>query len=120
MTVPKLTLNQQLESLARAIAVQQRELDDHYRQDLEQFQAVCALAQGAPLQSLLRALAPSRLVTTEATLDTRMFVSFEQASELRVRLATLGLQKRYERTTQAQLRLQCSLTVRPRSPHADT
>ena len=120
MPVPKLTLNRQLESLAVAIVEQQRALDDRYREDLREFRKVCEHAHGTRLQSILRTVAPVRLVTTEATLETRMFVSFEQASALRVRLATLGLQKRYERTTQAHLQLRCSLTISPRSQRSDT
>jgi hypothetical protein len=113
MTVPKLTLDRQLASLVSAVADQQRELDDHYRQELRDFLPVWEQIRAAGLDALGRMVAPARFVATSIDIDVRLFVSHAQASELQVRLATLGLQKRYAVTTQSQLQLQCTLTARP-------
>jgi hypothetical protein len=120
MSAPKLTLTRQLSSLVSAVAGQQRELDDDYRQDVRDFLPVWQLLRTSGLDALGRAIAPARLVATSAYVDVRLFVSHEEASALQVRLATLGLQKRYARTTQAHLHLQCTLTVRPPVPGART
>jgi hypothetical protein len=120
MSAQKLTLTRQLSSLVSAVAGQQRVLDDDYRQSVRDFLPVWHVLRASGLDALGRAIAPARLVATSACVDVRLFVSHDESSELRVRLATLGLQKRYARTTQAHLQLQCTLTVRPPVPDART
>jgi hypothetical protein len=118
MIAAKLTLNAQLVSLVSAVVAQQYALDADYRQALREFRPVWRLAQDAGLDAVARAVMPSRLVATEATIECGLFVMYERASGLRVSIAGLGLQKRYARTTQAHLQLRCSLTAPPRSPRA--
>jgi len=119
MSVQKLTLDQQLQCLVVSIAEQQRVLDDAWREDIEEFRKVIALVPSRGFESFIRRLAPVRLVTTSATIETHLFVSRERMSDLRVRLATLGLQKRYALTTQSHLQLRCTLTARPQSPRGE-
>ena len=114
MPVPKLTLDRQLSSLVSAIAGQQRVLDARYQQDLREFVPVWQQLRAAGLDALGRELAPARMVAVSAEIETHLFVSHERASGMSVRLATLGLQKRYALTTQGHLQLRCTLTARPR------
>ena len=115
MSVQKLTLDRQLQSLVLAVVEQQRTLDDAWRGELDEFRKVVARVPFRGFDSFIRRLAPVRLVATSATVEARMFVSQERMSDLRVRLATLGLQRRYALTTQSHLTLQCTLTARPQS-----
>ena len=118
MAVRKLTLNRQLSVLVSAITGQQRELDARYRQELREFVPICQQLRAAGLDALGRELAPLRLVAVSAEIESRLFVSHERASGMSVRLATLGLQKRYALTTQGHLQLRCTLTARPRPASA--
>jgi hypothetical protein len=117
MTVQKLTLDRQLEELLLPIAVQQDALDAAWQDDLCEFLSAWRVADRAGrLAAVGRALAPARLMMTEATIDVKLFVSHGEATGWSVRLVALGLQKRYEHTTQAHLELRCTLTSRPPAP----
>ena len=120
MSVQKLTLDRQLQSLVVTIVEQQRMLDDAWREELEEFRKVVTRVPYRGFDSFIRRLAPVRLVATSASIEARMFVSQERMSDLRVRLATLGLQRRYALTAQSHLTVQCTLTARPQSPHGES
>lgn len=113
MSAQKLTLEQPITALALDVAAQQAQSDREWLEDVCEFAPILRAARRAGVESLGLALMPSRLVLTQADFEMKLFVMQRQSTDITVRLASLGLQKRFERAVHSQLTIRCTVSLRP-------
>jgi hypothetical protein len=109
----KLTLEQPIIALALDVAAQQARSDQAWLEDVCEFAPILRDARRAGIESLGLALMPSRQVLTQADFEMKLFVTQRRSTEITVRLASLGLQKRFERAVHSQLTVRCTVSLRP-------